>query len=129
MSYTAFLKQQCYIDGAWIDADSGKTLTVTDPGTGQSLGTVPSMAEAETARAIAAADKALPGWRARTAGELVTVPVESRRAQPASSSPPALSSAKLRGRAGWMVETACLYTSWAMPSRVSNMQNRSKPAI
>ncbi len=69
MSYAAFLKQQCYIDGAWLDADSGKTLGVTDPGTGQQLGTVPSMAEAETARAIAAADKALPGWRAKTAGE------------------------------------------------------------
>jgi succinate-semialdehyde dehydrogenase/glutarate-semialdehyde dehydrogenase len=69
MAYTDFLKQQCYIDGAWIDADSGKTVNVTDPGTGKVLGTVPNMGEAETARAIAAADKALPAWRAKTAGD------------------------------------------------------------
>jgi succinate-semialdehyde dehydrogenase/glutarate-semialdehyde dehydrogenase len=68
-SYTDFLKQQCYIDGVWLDADSGKTQTVTDPGTGQPLGTVPSMGTEETARAIAAAEKALPLWRAKTAGE------------------------------------------------------------
>jgi succinate-semialdehyde dehydrogenase/glutarate-semialdehyde dehydrogenase len=69
MAYTDFLKQQCYIDGAWIDADSGKTVNVTDPGTGAVLGTVPNMGEAETARAIAAADAALPAWRARTAAD------------------------------------------------------------
>jgi succinate-semialdehyde dehydrogenase / glutarate-semialdehyde dehydrogenase len=69
LSYTDFLREQCYIDGAWVDADSGKTFAVTDPGTGKQLGTVPSMGEGETARAIAAAEKALPGWRARTAGE------------------------------------------------------------
>ena len=69
MAYTDFLKQQCYIAGQWIDADSGKTVNVTDPGTGQVIGTVPNMGEAETARAIAAADAALPAWRGRTAGE------------------------------------------------------------
>ncbi|MEO6091403.1 MAG: NAD-dependent succinate-semialdehyde dehydrogenase [Novosphingobium sp.] len=69
MDYTHFLKQQCYIDGAWLDADSGKTVAVTDPGTGKQLGTVPGMGEAETARAIAAAERALPGWRAKTAGD------------------------------------------------------------
>ena len=69
MSYTDFLKQQCYIDGQWLDADSGKTVDVMDPGDGKKLGTVPNMGEAETARAIAAAEKALPAWRAKTAGE------------------------------------------------------------
>ncbi|MFM5906576.1 MAG: NAD-dependent succinate-semialdehyde dehydrogenase [Novosphingobium sp.] len=69
MSYTRFLKQQCYIDGKWIDADNGTTLDVTDPGNGQTLGTVPNMGAAETERAIAAADAALPAWRAKTAGE------------------------------------------------------------
>jgi succinate-semialdehyde dehydrogenase/glutarate-semialdehyde dehydrogenase len=42
---------------------------VTDPGTGKVLGTVPKMGTAETRRAIEAADKALPAWRAKTAGE------------------------------------------------------------
>jgi succinate-semialdehyde dehydrogenase/glutarate-semialdehyde dehydrogenase len=69
MGYADFLRQQCYIDGQWCDADSGKSVNVTDPGTGKVLGTVPNMGEAETARAIAAAEKALPIWRAKTAGE------------------------------------------------------------
>jgi succinate-semialdehyde dehydrogenase/glutarate-semialdehyde dehydrogenase len=69
MRYTDFLKQQCYIDGKWCDADSGDTLTVTDPGSNATLGTVPKMGTAETRRAIAAAEAALPGWRAKTAGE------------------------------------------------------------
>mgnify|MGYP001316377313 FL=1 len=69
MAYTDFLKQQCYIDGKWCDADSGATLEVTDPGAGTVLGTVPKMSAAETARAIDAAEAALPAWRAKTAGE------------------------------------------------------------
>ena len=69
MNYTDFLKQQCYIDGKWCDADAGGTLDVTDPGSGKVLGTIPKMGTAETRRAIAAAEAALPAWRARTAGE------------------------------------------------------------
>jgi succinate-semialdehyde dehydrogenase/glutarate-semialdehyde dehydrogenase len=69
MSYTRFLKQQCYIDGKWCDADSGGSFDVTDPGSGEKLGTVPNMGAAETERAIAAADAALPAWRAKTAGD------------------------------------------------------------
>jgi succinate-semialdehyde dehydrogenase / glutarate-semialdehyde dehydrogenase len=69
MQYTDFLKQQCYINGKWCDADSGATLTVTDPGSNAKLGTVPKMGTEETRRAILAADKALPAWRAKTAGE------------------------------------------------------------
>lgn len=69
MSYTRFLKQQCYIDGKWCDADSGGTIPVTDPGNGEVLGTVPNMGQAETARAIDAAEAALPAWRARTAAD------------------------------------------------------------
>ena len=69
MSYTEFLKQQCYIAGQWVDADNGKTQDVTDPGTGKVMGTVPNMGADETARAIAAAEAALPAWRAKTAGD------------------------------------------------------------
>jgi succinate-semialdehyde dehydrogenase/glutarate-semialdehyde dehydrogenase len=73
MSYTKFLKQQCYIDGKWCDADSGATFDVTDPGNGDVLGTVPSMGQAETERAIDAAERALPAWRARTASDRAKV--------------------------------------------------------
>ena len=69
MSYTDFLKQQCYIDGRWVGADDGKSFDVIDPGSGKTLGTVPAMGAAETARAVDAAEAALPAWRARPAGE------------------------------------------------------------
>lgn len=69
MNYTDFLKQQCYIDGKWCDADSGGTIDVSDPGTGKVLGTIPKMGTEETRRAIEAAEAALPAWRARTAGD------------------------------------------------------------
>jgi succinate-semialdehyde dehydrogenase/glutarate-semialdehyde dehydrogenase len=69
MAFTDFLRQQCYIDGQWCDADSGATFEVTDPGSGAVLGTVPKMGADETGRAIDAAERALPAWRARTAGE------------------------------------------------------------
>ena len=62
-------RQQCYIDGAWLDADGGGTITVDNPSTGDSLGTVPKMGAAETRRAIEAAEAALPAWRAKTAKE------------------------------------------------------------
>ncbi len=63
------LRQQCYIDGRWADADGGKTLAVTNPATGEVLGAVPNMGVAETRRAIEAANAAWPAWRARTAKE------------------------------------------------------------
>ncbi|QDK35366.1 NAD-dependent succinate-semialdehyde dehydrogenase [Sphingomonas sp. IC081] len=69
MAFTDFLRQQCYIDGQWCDADSAATFEVTDPGSGAVLGTVPKMGADETGRAIEAAERALPAWRAKTAGE------------------------------------------------------------
>jgi len=65
----ALFRQQCYVDGAWRDADSGKTLAVTNPATGETLGTVPNLGAAETRRAIEAANEAWPAWRAKTAKE------------------------------------------------------------
>ena len=62
-------RQQCYIDGAWVDADSGETIDVTNPATGEKLGTIPKMGAAETKRAIDAANAAWPAWRAKTAKE------------------------------------------------------------
>jgi succinate-semialdehyde dehydrogenase/glutarate-semialdehyde dehydrogenase len=61
------LRQQCYIDGAWLDSDV--TLEVNDPANGALLGTIPDMGAGETARAIAAANLAWPSWRGKTAKE------------------------------------------------------------
>ena len=69
----SLFRQSCYIDGCWMPADSGATIPVTDPATGEQLGTVPRMGAAETARAVAAAEAALPAWRARTAGDRCAV--------------------------------------------------------
>ncbi|MBW6493753.1 MAG: NADP-dependent succinate-semialdehyde dehydrogenase [Burkholderiaceae bacterium] len=63
------LRHQCFIDGKWVDADSGTVLEVDNPATGEVIGKVPRMGAAETSRAIAAAQAALPGWRAKTARE------------------------------------------------------------
>ena len=67
------LRLQCYVDGAWIDADDGMEIDVTDPATGETLGTVPRMAAEETRRAIDAASKALTNWRNRTAKERAAI--------------------------------------------------------
>src|SRR3982074_307859 len=66
-------REQCYVDGQWIGADSRKTLSVIDPATGQALGTVPDLGAAETRRAIAAAERAWPSWRAKTAKERAVI--------------------------------------------------------
>lgn len=73
LSDPELFRQQCYIDGTWVDADSGETLEVTNPATGEALGTVPKMGAAETRRAIEAAEAAWPAWRAKTAKERATV--------------------------------------------------------
>ncbi|MTV51360.1 NADP-dependent succinate-semialdehyde dehydrogenase [Pseudoduganella buxea] len=67
------LRQQAYIDGAWLDADHGETVAVTNPATGERLGTVPKMGTAETRRAIEAANAAWPAWRKKTAKERAAI--------------------------------------------------------
>src|SRR5271170_1202703 len=61
--------QQAYVNGEWADALNRGTIAVHNPATGEQLGTVPRMGAEETRQAIAAADKALPAWRAKTAKE------------------------------------------------------------
>ncbi|MBB1605043.1 MULTISPECIES: NADP-dependent succinate-semialdehyde dehydrogenase [unclassified Pseudomonas] len=65
----SLFRQQAYIDGAWVDADNGQTLKVNNPASNEIIGSVPKMGAAETRRAIEAADRALPAWRALTAKE------------------------------------------------------------
>ena len=62
-------RQQAYVAGKWIDADNGETVDVTNPATNEVIGTVPDLGAAETKRAIEAANKAWPAWRAKTAAE------------------------------------------------------------
>jgi len=63
------LRTQCLIDGAWVGADDGRTLAVTNPASGATVAAVPHAGAAETRRAIAAAERAMVGWKALTAEE------------------------------------------------------------
>ena len=67
------LQRQAYVDGTWVDADSGETFPVLNPATGESVADVPRMGAAETRRALAAAERALPAWKARTAKDRARV--------------------------------------------------------
>jgi len=62
-------QSQSYVNGAWIDAESGDTFAVEDPATGTTLAHVPNLGRLETHRAITAAQVAQPAWRAKTAKE------------------------------------------------------------
>ncbi|MBM3818957.1 MAG: NADP-dependent succinate-semialdehyde dehydrogenase [Acidimicrobiia bacterium] len=66
-------RQGCYVDGAWVSARSGATIPVDNPATGEVLGAVPKLSAAETNDTIAAADRALAGWRKKTAKERAAV--------------------------------------------------------
>ena len=68
-----FLREANLIAGQWVGADGGATLTVTNPATGEVLGTVPSVGRAEVARAIAAAEAAFPAWSGKTAAERAAI--------------------------------------------------------
>lgn len=63
----ALFRAEAFIDGVWVQADTGAAFAVTNPADGLVLGHVPDMGLAETRRAIAAAEAAWPAWRGRTA--------------------------------------------------------------
>ena len=65
----SLFRQQCYVGGSWIDADNDETIDVTNPATGEVLGTIPKLGTGETRRAIAAAHEAFPKWRGLLAKE------------------------------------------------------------
>ncbi|HXR57351.1 MAG TPA: NAD-dependent succinate-semialdehyde dehydrogenase [Casimicrobiaceae bacterium] len=69
LSDPSLLRQQCYVDGEWVDADDRGSMPVVDPATGDLVGEAPMFGAAETKRAIAAAERAFPAWRAKTAKE------------------------------------------------------------
>jgi succinate-semialdehyde dehydrogenase / glutarate-semialdehyde dehydrogenase len=67
------LREQCYLDGKWLDAQGGGLLQVTNPANGAVLGTVPNMGAGEARAAIEAAARAFPAWAARTAKDRATI--------------------------------------------------------
>ncbi len=70
---SAFLKEANLIGGKWVAADSGATLTVTNPANGSTLGTVPKSGQSETERAIQAAAEAFKSFSKTTAAERAAI--------------------------------------------------------
>ena len=69
LSDPSLFREQCYVDGAWVDADNRATSEVSDPASGDVIGSVPKLGVAETRRAIEAADRAFRSWSKTTAKE------------------------------------------------------------
>ena len=73
LSDPALFREQAYINGLWADAGSGRCMTVFNPSTGESIGTVPLMGPEETKQAIDSADAAWSGWQTKTARERAAI--------------------------------------------------------
>lgn len=67
LNHNGLKRSHAFLDGEWVEADSGKSFAVYNPATGEQVGSVPDMGVAETRRAIEAARQAQPAWAARTA--------------------------------------------------------------
>ena len=70
---TNLLREQAYLNGAWVSADDGGTFDVTNPADGTLLARVAQLGVTETRRAIEAAHAAWPEWRARTAKDRAAI--------------------------------------------------------
>ncbi|HEX2256525.1 MAG TPA: aldehyde dehydrogenase family protein, partial [Afifellaceae bacterium] len=64
-----FKREANLVGGDWIGADSGATIEVVNPATGEVIGTVPNCGRTETRRAIDAAHAAFQSFRHITAAE------------------------------------------------------------
>lgn len=60
--FSSMMCQANFINGAWVGADSGKVINVSNPATGKVIGTVPNCGSAETNRAIMAASEAFKSY-------------------------------------------------------------------
>ena len=68
LKHAALLKpSKTLLAGAWVGADSGEVIAVTNPANGAVVGEVPRMGKAETARAILASQAAQKQWKTLTA--------------------------------------------------------------
>jgi acyl-CoA reductase-like NAD-dependent aldehyde dehydrogenase len=64
------IESKNFIGGEWVPADSGEVYEITNPANpSEILGTTPKSGKAEAERAIEAAAKAAPGWKAALPAE------------------------------------------------------------
>ena len=65
----SLIKTNSFINGHWVNAESGETFDVTNPANGEVVASVPNMNVADVRKAIDAANDAWPAYRDLTAGE------------------------------------------------------------
>ncbi len=65
----SLLVERAYVNGAWIEADDGAMIDVTNPADGSVIARVPALQAAETRRAIEAAQARFGTWREVPAAE------------------------------------------------------------
>ena len=68
------LKTQAYINGAWIDAESGKSFEVINPSSGEIIVNVPDLDVNDARVAIDAAHQAFPIWSKTVSYTHLTLP-------------------------------------------------------
>jgi succinate-semialdehyde dehydrogenase/glutarate-semialdehyde dehydrogenase len=73
ISDQTLLRTQAYIDGEWVDSDSGETYEVTNPANGKVIAKVAKCGAAETRRAIEAAGRAMDAWRGKSAKQRAAI--------------------------------------------------------
>ncbi|XP_052779979.1 succinate-semialdehyde dehydrogenase, mitochondrial-like [Mya arenaria] len=66
---SSLIKDKAFVNGEWISAKSGATYNVTNPATGEVVGSVPDMGVADTEDAIQKAYKAYQTFKKTTAKE------------------------------------------------------------
>ncbi len=67
--YQDLLREQAFIGGDWVGAESGRNFAVTNPATGAQIAFVPDMDAVDAERAVFAAQAAFPAWRGKLAKE------------------------------------------------------------
>ncbi len=81
-------KYQLFIDGKWVDAESGKTFTTPNPATGETLAEVAEGDKADIDKAVAAARRAFDGkWSKVSARDRGRHDVQARAAHRGEHSP------------------------------------------
>ncbi|MFV2090821.1 MAG: aldehyde dehydrogenase family protein, partial [Pseudomonadales bacterium] len=73
LSDPSLLRTQAFINGQWIDGDTGETFPVFNPATGEEIARVAHCGAAETRMAIESAEHAMLSWRTLPAKQRAVV--------------------------------------------------------
>jgi len=69
----SLLKENAYINGQWVKADSGATFLVNNPATGEIIAQVSNLGPADAELAIKAAEQAFGNWKSKTGKERASI--------------------------------------------------------